>query len=503
MARKEKNPDFDRKSDDIMENTKKKGLFQYFATMAKIGCIGFGGGSILIPVIESEVIDRHKFDTKENYNKDVVVASITPGALPVEIAGSFGRRNLGWRGMLLGGVGIALPGALLVVLMLTAFSLVQDKVLRFVEFMTIGVSAFIMLLLTSYVYSVYKKGLARGKGQSIKTLGVILLVFLLVGGKNIYRLIGIEHAPIVSVSTIQLLALVFFFAFYTRGKYSLKHMIIAFVVGGIYLLGRGWGKDKIPEIILTIDEIAMIGFAGYGLISSFMKNKQYVSVDIKKVFADLGVWFAVVIVAGGIVAIWYPQIVSYILKSGLSVLMSFGGGDAYLTIADGIFVESQMITEQQFYGQLVSVVNVLPGSILCKTLTGVGYYIGQNVGGSMIAGIMFAAVGFVTSVAVSCGFVSAIYYLYDSLIRLNIFQTISKWITPVIAGLLLNIMISLCNQCVNLSDGLGISGISIIIGLLAGFVIDSVLAHVMKWSTMIVLVMNLIVTAVIACIVMF
>ena len=121
--------------------------------------------------------------------------------------------------------------------------------------------------------------------------------------------------------------------------------------------------------------------------------------------------------------------------------MSFGGGDAYLTIADGIFVETQMITEQQFYGQLVSVVNVLPGSILCKTLTGVGYYIGQNVGGSMVAGLMFAVVGFVTSVAVSCGFVSAIYYLYDSLIKLNIFQTISKWITPVIAGLLLNIMI--------------------------------------------------------------
>ncbi len=481
---------------------KKKGLLQFFLSMVKVGCIGFGGGSILIPVIESEVVDRNKFDTKDQYNKDVVVASITPGALPVEIAGSFGRRNFGWRGMLLGGIGIALPGSLLVILMLTVFALVQDKVLRFVEFMTIGVSAFIFLLLTSYVFSVYKKGLARGKAQSLKTLGVIITVFLLVGGKNIYRLLGIDYAPLVAVSTIQLLSLVFFFAFYTRGNYSAKHLIISFVVGAIYLLATGWGKDKIPHIVLIIDEIVMICLAGYGLVSSFIKNKKDVSIDVKKAFGDLFVWLSTVAVIGGLVAIQYPEVVSYILKSMLSVIMSFGGGDAYLTIADGIFVESHMITEQQFYGQLVSVVNVLPGSILCKTLSGVGYYIGQNVGGTMIAGIMFAAVGFACSVAASCGFVNTVYYLYDSLIKLNIFQTISKWITPVIAGLLLNIMISLCNQCMNLSEGLGITRISIMIGLVAGFIVDSLLAHVLKWSTMIILIINLVITAGIAVVVM-
>ncbi len=111
---------------------------------------------------------------------------------------------------------------------------------------------------------------------------------------------------------------------------------------------------------------------------------------------------------------------------------------------------------------------------------------------------MFAAVGFVTSVAVSCGFVSAVYYLYDALIKLNIFQTISKWITPVIAGLLINIMLSLCNQCMNLSEELGISNIAILVGLVVGYLIDFVLAHKFKLNTMIVLIVNLVVTAVIA-----
>lgn len=481
---------------------KKKGLLRYFLAMSKVGCIGFGGGSILIPVIESEVVDRCKFDTKEQYNKDVVVASITPGALPVEIAGSFGRRNFGWKGMLLGSVGIAFPGALLTLLLLTAFSMVQDEVLRFVEFMTIGVSAFIILLLTNYVYSVYKKGLVRGNNQSLKTLAVMFMVFFLVGGKNINKLLGIDHPPIVSVSTVQLLALVFFFAFYTRGKYSAKHLLVTVLLGGIYLLGTGIAKGTIPDIVVTIDIVLMVGFALYGLVTSFIKSKQNVSVDVKAVLMDLGVWFSAVGIVGGVVALQYPEVLSYIWKSCVSVVMSFGGGDAYLTIADGIFVESHMITEQQFYGQLVSVVNILPGSILCKTLTGVGYYIGQNVGGTVLAGLMFAIVGFVCSVAASCGFVSAVYYLYDALIQLNIFQTISKWITPVIAGLLINIMLSLCNQCMNLSEGLALSRMVVGIGLAIGFLIDFILAHQFKVNTMIILLVNLVVTAVMACVIL-
>ena len=53
--------------------------------MLKIGAIGFGGGTALIPVIEDEVVNNSLADEDE-FNKDVIVANITPGALPVEIA---------------------------------------------------------------------------------------------------------------------------------------------------------------------------------------------------------------------------------------------------------------------------------------------------------------------------------------------------------------------------------------------------------------------------------
>ena len=40
-------------------------FISFLASMTKVGCIGFGGGSILIPVIEDEVITKAKIDTKE------------------------------------------------------------------------------------------------------------------------------------------------------------------------------------------------------------------------------------------------------------------------------------------------------------------------------------------------------------------------------------------------------------------------------------------------------
>lgn len=69
------------------------------ASIFKIGVVGFGGGTALIPVIEREVVEDQKIVEKSEYDKDVIVASITPGALPVEIATGLGKRAYGAKGM--------------------------------------------------------------------------------------------------------------------------------------------------------------------------------------------------------------------------------------------------------------------------------------------------------------------------------------------------------------------------------------------------------------------
>lgn len=68
--------------------------FKLMASIFKIGVVGFGGGTALIPVIEREVVEDQKIVEKSEYDKDVIVASITPGALPVEIATGLGNARM-------------------------------------------------------------------------------------------------------------------------------------------------------------------------------------------------------------------------------------------------------------------------------------------------------------------------------------------------------------------------------------------------------------------------
>ena len=60
----------------VVESGMKK-FRRFLRSMFYIGCIGFGGGSALIPIIEQEIAEKQGLDAKQNIDKDVVVASIT------------------------------------------------------------------------------------------------------------------------------------------------------------------------------------------------------------------------------------------------------------------------------------------------------------------------------------------------------------------------------------------------------------------------------------------
>ena len=84
-----------------MKKGKTHTMKSLLSIMLRIGTFGFGGGTALIPVIEEEVTKNNKLINDDEFNKDVIIANITPGALPVEIASGIGRKIRGIRGMLL------------------------------------------------------------------------------------------------------------------------------------------------------------------------------------------------------------------------------------------------------------------------------------------------------------------------------------------------------------------------------------------------------------------
>ena len=117
-----------------------------------------------------------------------------------------------------------------------------------------------------------------------------------------------------------------------------------------------------------------------------------------------------------------------------------------------MFAEAGFISSDVFYSQIVTVVNVLPGSILCKTLFGVGYYMGYGATGSAALGICTGISAFACSVGASCAAFYLLYYLYAGISKLHAIDFISRWIRPIVCGLLIKVMLSLVYSGMTLSD---------------------------------------------------
>lgn len=450
----------------------------FCASIFKVGCIGFGGGNALVPIMEEAFIKNESVkETEEDFDRDVIVANLTPGALPVELSGAIGRHNFGIKGMIAGPVLFAAPGLIGTLILFALLSTVKDTVLGYINVVAVGVSSFIIALLFEYIRSVVVKAEMKREGQLIKTLCVIGLICIITCGSTVCKVIGLEHTPVLSVSTVNLLACVFFIAFFMSGKFDWIHISISVVLSALFLIMHGKAGILAGTVLDPVVGILMIVLSVYGLAVSLKGRNIRVDVDTKSLFTDIGVWLGFVAVCSLPAVILMPEITNFLWRDLLSTVISFGGGDAYLTIADGMFVDTGIIPNHVFYSQVITVVNVLPGSILCKTLFGIGFYVGYQATSSIGIAVVIGLAGFACSVAASCIAFFAIYYMYAGISQLPAVMFISEWIRPIVCGLLVKVMLSLVAQSMSLSGTFGCSGMTILIFMLVLAAWNVVLRH--------------------------
>ncbi|MEL7596909.1 MAG: chromate transporter, partial [Clostridiaceae bacterium] len=58
-------------------------ILTMFLTFLKIGAFTFGGGYAMIPLIETEVVDKRHWIEKEEFLDIIVISQTFPGALAV------------------------------------------------------------------------------------------------------------------------------------------------------------------------------------------------------------------------------------------------------------------------------------------------------------------------------------------------------------------------------------------------------------------------------------
>lgn len=408
------------------------------ASMLKVGTIGFGGGSALIPVVEKEVVHRRGYLDDRTFTSHTVIANITPGALPVKLGALAGAHIGSVRASVLAALAVALPGAFATVALMALFSLIGPAAISFVEFAAVGIVAFIVVLLIHYITNV----IIRARDRLVAIV-VTLVAFLATGVNQFVTLAGVLVDQSWEPDLPRLSAL-------------------GLVVASLAAIGVVSLFSKPPH---EGDSVPMAGGSGKSMASAVVFTLLAV--------AAIVVGFAM---GGGL----------FMSLVGMSTISSFGGGEAYVGVADGFFVAPGHVDSMEFYGQIVPVANALPGPILVKVASALGYSFGMAGGGPGFA-VAGAVLAFVLSVAACSALAVLVMAGYDKASKSAFVRNLGIHILPVICGLLITTSLSMVLANVEIGLSAGVSPVLVSWATLAGIAVLWWLHHRFRLHDLILL----------------
>ena len=99
---------------------------QLFWTYLKIGTFTLGGGYVMLPMIEREVVRRKHWIDSEEFLNMIALAQAAPGLIAVNSAIFIGWRIGGWRGVIATVLGAVLPSFLIILAIAMLFQDYKD-----------------------------------------------------------------------------------------------------------------------------------------------------------------------------------------------------------------------------------------------------------------------------------------------------------------------------------------------------------------------------------------
>ena len=160
-------------------------LFRLFITFFKIGLFCFGGGFAMIPLIQREVIERHKWIDKKDFLDMLVLAQSTPGPIAVNTSVFVGYKVAGVAGAIMATLGTILPSFMVILMLALFFAQVREN--RYVDAAFRAMRPAVVALIVAPLI-----GLVKGmKWYLMAVAGVVAMAVWYFGFSPVY-LIGLS-----------------------------------------------------------------------------------------------------------------------------------------------------------------------------------------------------------------------------------------------------------------------------------------------------------------------
>ena len=156
------------------ENTCQKNIYwECFVTFFKIGLFTIGGGYAMIPLIESEIIEKKKWIDRDNFTDLLAIAQSCPGIFAVNIAIFIGYRLRRAKGGIICCVGTALPSFIIILLIALFFHQFKDNQVVAAAFR--GIRPAVVALIAVPTYNLAKKAKLNWKTAWIPLVSALLI----------------------------------------------------------------------------------------------------------------------------------------------------------------------------------------------------------------------------------------------------------------------------------------------------------------------------------------
>ena len=151
---------------------KKRVLRELFFSFGRVGLFTVGGGYAMLPMLNSEVVEKHQWVTDEEMLDYYAIGQATPGVIAVNVASFVGYRQAGFIGSVVATIGIAFPSVVIISLIAAFLSGFQDNIIVQKAFAGIRIAVAVMILYT--LISLGKKVITNFTGAIFALAGFAL-----------------------------------------------------------------------------------------------------------------------------------------------------------------------------------------------------------------------------------------------------------------------------------------------------------------------------------------
>lgn len=153
-----------------------KELTELFKSFFMIGAFTFGGGYAMLPMLEKEVVTKHKWATMEEISNYFAIGQCTPGIIAVNTATFVGYKQKKNMGGIVATLGVVTPSVIIILVLAGILDIIFEY--QIVKSAFAGISVAVCALLVQALWKLAKSGVKDVYTAIVALTSAIVSVFL-------------------------------------------------------------------------------------------------------------------------------------------------------------------------------------------------------------------------------------------------------------------------------------------------------------------------------------